>query len=53
MKERKNLNDLEIFIDPSPLTSEEKIALSKFIHEHKEKNKLKSNNKLRLKFNKI
>lgn len=46
MKSKLIQNDFEMFVDPTPLTKEEKIALSKFIQEHKEKNKIKSKRKL-------
>ena len=46
MKTRSSINDLEIFVDPTPLTKEEKVALSKFIQEHKDKNKVKAKRKL-------
>jgi hypothetical protein len=41
MKKKFFLNDLEIFVDPKPLTKEEEIALSKFIKELKSKSKSK------------
>jgi hypothetical protein len=41
MKQKKKLDDLEIFVDPKPLTKEEEIALSKFIKELKSKSKSK------------
>ncbi len=46
MRNRTLLSDLEIFVDPKPLTTEEKVALSKFIQEHKEINKIKSKRRI-------
>ena len=39
MKQKKKLDDLEVFVDPKPLTKEETIALSNFIKELKSKAK--------------
>ena len=39
MKKKENINDLEIYIDPKPLTKEEEKALSLFIRQLKEKKK--------------
>ena len=41
MKQKKKSDDLEIFVDPKPLTKEEAIALSNFIKELKSKVKSK------------
>ena len=41
MKQKKKSHDLEIFVDPKPLTKEEAIALSNFIKELKSKVKSK------------
>lgn len=37
MKKKEILDDLEIYVDPKPLTKEESIALSLFIRRLKEK----------------
>lgn len=37
MKKKEISDDLEIYIDPKPLTKEEEIALSLFIRQLKEK----------------
>lgn len=37
MKKKEILDDLEIYIDPKPLTKEEELALSKFIRQLKSK----------------
>lgn len=37
MKKKEILDDLEIYIDPKPLTKEEEIALSLFIRQLKAK----------------
>jgi hypothetical protein len=41
MKKKKKLDDLEILIDPKPLTKKEALALSKFIKELKSKTRSK------------
>ena len=41
MKKKKIIEDMEIVVDPKPLTQEEKIALGKFIKELKNKAKSK------------
>ena len=41
MKKKKKSDDLEMVVDPTPLTKEEAIALSKFIKELKSKAKSK------------
>ena len=50
MKKRDALDDLELHIDPTPLTKEEQIALSEFIRKLKarqpNKTKIKSARKL-------
>ena len=38
MKKKEILDDLEIYIDPKPLTKKEELALSLFIRKLKEKN---------------
>ena len=43
MKKKKNLDDLEIHVDPKPLTKEEELALSVFIKKLKAKDKKQSN----------
>ena len=37
MKKKETLDDLEIFVDPKPLTKEEEIALGLFIRQLKAK----------------
>lgn len=37
MKKKEILDDLEIYVDPKPLTKEEGLALSLFIRQLKEK----------------
>lgn len=37
MKKREILDDLEIYVDPKPLSKEEALALSLFIKQLKEK----------------
>ncbi len=37
MKKKEILEDLEIFVDPKPLTKQEELALSLFIKQLKEK----------------
>ena len=41
MKKKSKLDDLEIFVDPKPLTKKEELELSKFIKELKSKSKSK------------
>jgi len=41
MKKKNKSKDLEIFVDPTPLTKKEEVALSKFIKELKSKAKSK------------
>lgn len=51
MKKRDSLDDLELHIDPTPLTKEEELELSKFIRQLKEKaarKKLHKKRKIRL-----
>jgi len=38
MKKKEILDDLEIHVDPKPLTKDEELALSLFIRQLKEKN---------------
>ncbi len=45
MKKKDALDDLELHIDPTPLTKEEEIELSKFIRQLKEKAARKKNRK--------
>ena len=40
MKKKDILDDLEIYIDPKPLTKEEEIGLSLFIKQLKDRNTL-------------
>ncbi len=37
MKKKEILDDLEIYVDPTPLTKDEQLALSLFIRQLKEK----------------
>lgn len=50
MKKRDALDDLEIYIDPTPLSKEEEIGLSEFIRKlkarHRSKTKVKSKRKV-------
>jgi len=39
MKKKNSIDDLELYVDPTPLTQHEKIGLSDFIKKLKEKNK--------------
>jgi hypothetical protein len=41
MKKKDSLADMEIYIDPTPLSKEEKTALNEFIQKLKAKNKRK------------
>ncbi|MBI4945948.1 MAG: hypothetical protein HY840_06060 [Bacteroidetes bacterium] len=49
MKKKKTTDDLEIFVDPKPLTKIEELALSRFIKELK--SKAKSRKKKRTNYN--
>jgi len=42
MKKKNSIDDLELYVDPTPLTQHEKIGLSDFIKKLKEKNKKNS-----------
>jgi hypothetical protein len=37
MKKKEILDDLELYVDPTPLTKEEEVGLSLFIRQLKEK----------------
>ncbi|WP_395617886.1 hypothetical protein [Aquirufa sp.] len=37
MKKKEILNDLELYVDPTPLTKDEEVGLSFFIRQLKEK----------------
>ena len=42
MKKKEILDDLELYVDPTPLTKEEEVGLSLFIRQLKEKKDEKS-----------
>ncbi len=47
-KKKANLDDIDVFFDPTPLTEEEKRRLSEYIQQDKAKHKKKSKHKHKL-----
>jgi len=45
MKKKAKLDDVDVVFDPTPLTKEEELLLSKFIQELKDKRKKKHGRK--------